>query len=122
MRPLTVVIPILPPTVNHMYITRRDGGKALTAQAQTFRQYASAEARSTANLTRWEMPSGAMRLTIALTFGDRRNQDIDNRAKAALDALALALGFNDARIDELIIRRAGYEKNRPLCEMTLEAL
>lgn len=122
MSALTVIVPILPPTVNHMYIATRDGGKALSDQAQAFRKLAGYEARITANTIGWTVPQGRLRLTIALTFGDRRNQDIDNRAKAGIDALALALGFDDSRIDELVIRRAGYDKGRPLCEMILEPL
>lgn len=39
------------------------------------------------------------------------------RAKSAIDAVALALGFDDQRIDRVVIERAGYEARRPLCEM-----
>lgn len=47
---------------------------------------------------------------------------IDNRAKSAIDALALALGFDDSRVEDIRIRRVGVDPKRPLCEMILEAL
>lgn len=117
---LTVIVPVLPPTVNHMYAPNGRGGRILTEQAQAFRALAGYEARATAGLTGWRVPAGPLALTILLTFGDRRRADIDNRAKAALDALALALGFDDARVDEIVIRRVGVDKGRPLCEMILQ--
>ena len=119
---LVVVVRILPPTVNHMYQPDGRGGKRLSDQARAFRQLAGYEARITANLTGWRVSPGALRLTLLLTFGDRRKTDIDNRAKAAIDSLALALDFDDARIDEILIRRVGVDPKRPLCEMILEGL
>lgn len=57
-----------------------------------------------------------------LTFPDRRKSDLDNRLKASQDALAIALGFNDARIVRVTAERAGVEPGRPACEMVLEVL
>ena len=127
MSDLTVILPILPPSVNHLYVaaprSRKGGGrymgKELSPAAVLFRDTAINEARTVAAHQRYTVPAGALELTLRLTFGDRRNQDIDNRAKAAIDALALALGFDDSRIDRVVIERAGYEAKRPLCEMTL---
>ncbi len=119
MTSLTVIIPILPPSVNHMYQARRGGGKCLTPEALAFREAAILEARSTANGMGWRVPDGRLKIALKLTFGDLRNQDIDNRAKAGIDAVALALGFDDSRIDRVVIERVGYEKGRPLCEIIL---
>lgn len=119
---LTVIVPILPPTVNHMYRSNGRGGKVLTDQAQAFRKLVACEARTTARLTGWRLPAGALRLDLLLTFGDSRRCDVDNRIKAAIDALALALGFDDARIDEILIRRVGIDPKRPLCEMVLSGV
>lgn len=121
MQPLIVIVPLLPPSVNHMYASNRDGSKRLTQEALTFRQAVAAEARSTANLTGWRVPDGRLKLAIKLTFGSRARQDIDNRAKSAIDALALALGFDDVRIDRVVIERIGVEPRRPLCELILAA-
>lgn len=122
MSDLTVIVPILPPTVNHMYAPNGRGGRVLTADAKAFRDQAGREAQTTAQYTGWQLPAGPLAITILLTFGDRRRTDIDNRAKAAIDALALALGFDDSRIDEILIRRIGVERGRPLCEMVLRAV
>ena len=119
---LTVVVLMLPPTVNHMYRPDGRGGKILTDQAQDFRRLAGYEARITANLTRWRVPDGSLKLTLLLTFGDRRKTDIDNRIKPALDALALALDFDDSRVDRIEVVRVGVDPRRPLCEMILEGL
>lgn len=118
---ITISVRVLPPSVNHMYAPNADGSKRLTDQARAFREFAGYEARVEAARAGFR-PAPRMALTMRLTFGDRRNQDIDNRVKAALDALALALGFNDSCVDRIVIERAGYDKGRPLCEMTLEAL
>lgn len=121
MRPLIVIVPLLPPSVNHMYAANRDGGKRLTQEALTFRQSVAAEARSTVNLTGWRVPDGRLKLAIKLTFGSYARCDIDNRAKSAIDALALALAFDDARIDRVVIERVGVDPRRPLCELILAA-
>ncbi len=127
MNALTVIVPLLPPTVNHLYVavprTRKGGGrymgKELSPAAVLFRDMAMHEAREVARLTGWQLPEGRLKIALKLTFGDLRNQDIDNRAKAGIDAVALALGFDDSRIDRVVIERVGYEKGRPLCEIIL---
>ena len=118
---LTVILDILPPTVNHMYAANANGGKRLTDAANAFRELAGYTARAAATRTGFR-PAPRMALTMRLTFGDRRNQDIDNRIKSALDALALALGFDDSCVDRIVIERAGYARGCPRCELILEAL
>lgn len=122
MKPLTVILTILPPSVNHMYLSNGRGGKRLTDEAQSFRDIAAVEIRTTANMTGWRVPAGGLRFTLLLTFADRKRADIDNRIKAALDSIALALGFDDTRVEEIIVRRVGIDPKRPLCEMILEGL
>lgn len=118
--PLTVIVPLLPPTVNHMYKTNGKGGKFLSDEAVTFRAEIALEARQTAQLTGWRLPDGPLQLTLLLTYGSKCKTDIDNRCKSALDALALALGFDDSRIDRIVIERVGVDPKRPLTEMILE--
>jgi Holliday junction resolvase RusA-like endonuclease len=123
MATLTVIVPILPPTANHMYKPNGRGGKLLTDEAITFRAEIAVEVREVVRLTGWRMPAGPLQLTLLLTFGTRaRRLDIDNRIKSAQDALALALGFDDSRIDRIVIERVGVDPKRPLCEMILEGL
>ena len=120
--PLIVIVPMLPPTVNHMYRPDGRGGKLLTDEAKTFRELVCYEARSTANAAGWTVPMSALMFTLILIFGDNRKTDIDNRVKAGLDAVALALQFDDSRVKRIVIEHAGVEKCRPRCEMILEAL
>jgi Holliday junction resolvase RusA-like endonuclease len=115
--PIIIVVPILPPTVNHMYITLRRGGKALTEQAEIFRKLVAADVLHSGQRTD---PDGPLALTMRLTFGDKRRQDLDNRLKAAIDAAALALHFDDCRIVRIVAERVGYAPGQPQCELRLE--
>lgn len=113
-----LVLPGLPPTVNHMYVGTRGGGKALSAAALAYRK----EVWAACGVGPRVPAEGALALTLRLTYGDRRRTDIDNRVKAALDALAAALGFDDSRVGRLVVERAGYVRGRPACELVLEVL
>lgn len=120
---LTVIVPILPPTINHAYRPNGRGGRLLTDELITFRGWVMIEAHTTMRRTGWQLPTGRLQLTMLLTFGTHRKRvDIDNRIKCGLDALALALGFDDSRVDRIIIERIGVDPKRPLCEMILEGL
>ncbi len=117
---LIVIVPLLPPSANHAWVSNGRGGKVLSDEYLTFRQELSVEARQTARLTGWTLPDGPLQLTMLLTFGSHRKADIDNRIKTGLDSLAVALGFDDARVGRIVIERAGVEPGRPLCELILE--
>lgn len=115
-RTVRLVVPMLPPTVNHMYVNNGRGGKVLGAGALAFRQAVADAAEGLA------VGAGDLALTVRLTFPDRRKSDLDNRLKACQDALALALGFDDAHIVRLVVERAGVAPKQPVCEMVLEVL
>jgi Holliday junction resolvase RusA-like endonuclease len=89
-------LPILPPTVNHMYKSIGHGRKALTDEALSFRQEVALLLR--------HQPAPPAKLPLVLNiwfcFGNKRTQDGDNRIKALQDAIALALNFNDSQIIE----------------------
>jgi Holliday junction resolvase RusA-like endonuclease len=104
-----------------MYKSIGNGKKALTDEALTFRQEVYLEARETARLTRWKLPSGALEFHLYITYGTNRRTDVDNRIKSAIDSVAIALGFDDTRIDRIVAERVGIEKGKPLCEMVLMA-
>ena len=96
-----------PPSVNHYWGTR---GKIrfIGAKGKEFR----AEV-----LARWyqarQQGFGRARLEVEILLcpPDRRRRDIDNSAKAMLDALAHARVFeDDSQIDRLVIVRGQIEK------------
>lgn len=117
-KPLTIILDVLPPSVNHMYRTSKRGAKYLTEEAQLFRDMAIVEARAAAGRAGWHAPD-RIAFHLRITFPNNRQTDIDNRIKSALDACALALGFNDSRVDCVIAERVGVVKGRPGCEMIL---
>ncbi len=119
MSKLIIIVPVLPPTINHMYKSIGKGRKALTDEVLAFRQEVSAEARSSARMTGWRIPDGPLEFHLYITYGSNRRTDVDNRIKSSLDALAIAIGFDDARVDRIVAERVGYEKGKPLCEMVL---
>ena len=118
---ISIWVRALPPTVNHYTRPNGRGGAVLTEEVNLFRQLVWAEVVNT-HPRPAVPPDARLALTMRLTFGTRRRCDIDNRAKTAIDALALALDFDDTRIDRLVVERAGYDKGRPACEMVLEEL
>lgn len=108
---VTIDIPALPPTVNHMYRSVGGAKRALTDEALTFRQLVALAVRHAD-----APPPGPLALTIWVTFATKRRQDADNRVKAATDALALALGFDDSVIHEWhVYRRDGKQDGCTLC-------
>ncbi len=102
-----------------MYKSIGNGKKALTDEALTFRQEVYLEAREAARLTGWKLPTGALEFHLFITYGTNRRTDVDNRIKSAIDSVAIALGFDDTRIDRIVAERVGYDKDKPLCEMVL---
>lgn len=129
---LVVWLPLLPPSVNHMYraVPRRRSaakgggtymGKELTPEALAFRTEVIVNVRRQAADEGFVLPSGPLALDVFVTFASKRAQDADNRIKAAQDAVAQALGFDDSRIIEGMRAVAGVEANRPATEMILRA-
>lgn len=120
LRPLIVIVPYLPPTLNHMYNANRNGSKRLSDEALKFRAAISKEVADVCAAEPWEyIPGVPLSLTVFLTFGTRARQDADNRVKAGLDALALALGFDDRHVTAIHVYTLGVDPRRPLCELHL---
>lgn len=93
---IRVKLDLLPPTVNHMYRPTRNGGKALTDEALSFRKIVAAMLHGQPA----PPPGAPLVLSFWLTFPNKRRVDGDNRLKALQDAIALALKFDDSRIVE----------------------
>lgn len=118
---LIVAIPRLSPSVNHMYRPRAGGGRALSDEAMAFRDEAVAHIRAAAGGARFTVPAGDLAVDLRFTFPTRRRADLDNRAKAAIDALAIALGFDDARVKFITLEHAGCAPGAGCTEIALEA-
>jgi Holliday junction resolvase RusA-like endonuclease len=120
--PLVIWLPLLPPSINHLYRPGpRRGQRVLSDEARAFRAYVVSEVALQARHEGWSVPDGDLWITIRLTFGSRARMDIDNRVKAALDAVALALAFDDCRVARLVVERVGIDPKRPACEITIQA-
>ena len=116
---ITLTVDALPPTVNHLYRNRRGGGRCLSAAAEAWYDYAIPVLRSQ---PRYAVPSGPLRLRIRV-HGLPRTTDLDNVSKAAIDALARALEFDDRWIDDLRIVRIPVRRGEQrLTVYDLEAL
>lgn len=109
----------LPPSLNNAYTNGRGHGRrVLTAEG---RMYKSGVASLL--LGQRPLPEGArVGLTLRLWFKTRQRADISNRVKLLEDALSEALGFDDCRVDRLIVERAGYDAEWPRCEVVVEVL
>lgn len=106
MSPVVLSLPY-PPSVNHYWGTRGKirfvGAKGKEFRAEVMRVWYQARAQG----------FGRARLTVEVTLypPDKRRRDIDNPAKALLDALAHARVFeDDSQIDRLVIMRGPVEK------------
>lgn len=96
---LVACVEALPPSVNHMYASGRNGQKFLRPEVHEWRGAVAAEIAANPDVR--QFPRDARyALEMRVVFGNRRRQDIDNRFKAAADALCIALGIDDANIHE----------------------
>ncbi len=123
---ITVAIP-LPPSLNNAYATdRRTGRRFASAALTAFKAEAIPLIRIAAADCRMAIPPGAaLALTLRLYFGTKQgysSSDADNRIKAAMDAAAVALGFNDNRIIDVRCVKAGVDRAAPRCELELVVL
>jgi crossover junction endodeoxyribonuclease RusA len=103
---ITLDLPISP-TINHAYGVARNGRKFIRPAGVAFRQ-AVCEIVAERQLP---MITGRVSVFIAVHMPTKRRADIDNRVKAALDALTHAGVFlDDSQVDSLHLVRRGVVK------------
>lgn len=91
-----------PPTVNHSTMPNGKGGRILTPEHRAFR----IQVGHIVALQKIPRVSGRLRVDILLMPPDKRKFDVDNRAKAVLDALQHAgVIEDDAHVDQLTLTR-----------------
>lgn len=104
---LSVTLPGLPPTVNHQYGMRWQGGRRLTPAAAAWRTGATLAIRaSMAPACSFRCCPTPWAVTLHLEAPDIYRWDVDNRCKSALDAVAGALGLDDRYVTALHVTKA----------------
>ena len=94
----------LPPTVNHLYRTSRNGVRYKTPQGREWQSVTAAIIA--AAKTNHKPYSGDVALEVLFRTADRRRWDMDNRIKALQDCLAMAGVIEDDRqIQRLLVER-----------------
>jgi Holliday junction resolvase RusA-like endonuclease len=103
---ITVTIPGLPPSVNHLYPAVR--GRRYRSPAATEWHLVVADACIAARLR----PVPSKRSVFSMSFffkGMGYNRDVDGAIKVTEDALAAALAFDDRWVDTIIASRVAGE-------------
>lgn len=113
---------MIPPSVNHAYATVR-GRRVLSLEGRRYKAAAGGMAAIRANEQKFQVPPQArLALSLRLHFQSNKRRDISNCVKLVEDALSEALGFDDCRVDRLLVERVRQDKAGARCEVTLEVL
>lgn len=117
----TVTLPI-PPSLNNAYKNVRHG-RVLSEAAKDYKFRAKEEIAWTLAIQKFKAPADArFALSLKLYFSSSHRRDVSNCVKLPEDSLAEVLGFDDSRVDRLLVERGGIDKQNPRCEITLEVL
>ena len=116
---LRITLP-LPPSVNHMYIHLKRGGKKLTKQAEEYVLISRAYIKKAINNQHWIFQDRATWYYIDLVFfmPDRRIRDSHNMLKLLLDVMQGLVYKNDYYVLPRI-QSVEYDKEEPRVEICI---
>lgn len=114
---LRITLP-LPPSVNHMYIHLKRGGKKLTKQAEEYVLISRTYIKKAINNQQWIFQNKATWYYIDLVFfmPDRRIRDSHNMLKLLLDVMQGLVYKNDYYVLPRI-QSVEYDKEEPRVEI-----
>ena len=115
---IAITLPV-GPSVNHCYVTTRQGRRVLSAEARRYVETAVLLVRAEAARSGLAISGKARLCLTARIWFERDNRDADNALKLPVDALAEALGINDRWIKEWHIYSA-VDKRNPRIEVELK--
>lgn len=99
---MIVIVTPFPPSINHYYGNGRNGMRFIKPAGVEYR----AAVIDYVHRYKLKAPEGRLSVGIQLYPPDKRRRDVDNSAKAALDALTYAGVYqDDCLIDDLRITR-----------------
>ena len=119
MSSITIELGEQAPSVNHIWKHRAIGRGVMvyvTKEGKEFKERLGNQVPEGFNPFK-----GACKVTLDLTFADRRQHNIDNSNKAILDALNNRAYVDDEQIQELLIRKH-YEKGKPNIKIVVEEI
>lgn len=90
---LTIVVPGLPPSVNHAFVQHRQGGRGLKDEAKEYQEWARLAALEAAQGWKWN--GSWLRLAFKWYVPDSRMRDSSNVVKVLEDGIAQGIGVND---------------------------
>ena len=106
----------LPPTLNHLYRTGRNGTRYKTVMGKLYQDYLTLLLRQEwGKRARYE---SGIELRLTLTSPSRRKWDLDNRVKALQDCLVHAgVLKDDAQVEILHVERKQGKQSQTRLEM-----
>lgn len=115
-----IVVPLVPPSVNHYKMRTRRGVTFVSREAKAFKAELIVCARAQSDPTLSGAPAYCIDVTVFQ--GAKQRGDVDNYAKCVLDGLAEAgVIHSDAAVTDLTLRKRRDREN-PRTEITIEGL
>ena len=108
----------VPPSVNNLY-SNRGKARVLNTRGRAYKEYTSWTAKAWAQENNWTYAGGQVAMGLDLIFPNKIRRDITNCIKISEDAVTEALGFDDTKCVEFIVRLIGYDKENPKAIFTL---